>query len=86
MDSFKIFFKRSAEKELRRISQPHLSQILKRIQSLAAEPRPEGIHRLKGEGRHFRLRQGDYRIIYEVDDARGEVMIIKIGHRREVYE
>ena len=41
---------------------------------------------LKGENRHFRLRQGDCRIIYEVDTVRGEVVIIKIGHRREVYE
>lgn len=86
MDSFKILFKRSAEKELRRISPPYLSQILKKINSLAAEPRPEGIQMLKGENRHFRLRQGDYRIIYEVDSVRGEVVIIKIGHRREVYE
>ncbi|HLD49942.1 MAG TPA: type II toxin-antitoxin system RelE/ParE family toxin [bacterium] len=86
MDSFKILFKRSAEKELRRISPPYLSQILKKIHSLAAEPRPEGIQMLKGENRHFRLRQGDYRIIYEVDTVRGEVVIIKIGHRREVYE
>lgn len=86
MDSFKILFKRSAEKELRRISPPYLSQILKKIRSLAAEPGPEGIQMLKGENRHFRLRQGDYRIIYEVDTVRGEVVIIKIGHRREVYE
>ena len=86
MDSFKIFFKRSAEKELRRISQPFLSQVLKKIHSLASQARPEGIQMLKGEDRHFRLRQGDYRIIYEVDDVRREIMIIKIGHRREVCE
>ena len=86
MASYRIFFKRSAEKELRRISQPYLSQILKKINSLKVDPRPPGIQMLKGEERHFRLRHGDYRIIYETDDILHEVTIIKIGHRREVYE
>ncbi len=85
MDSYRLSFKRSAEKEIRRISQPHLSCILKSIEKLSLEPRPFGIQMLKGEGRFFRLRVGDYRIIYEVDDAGKTITIIKIGHRREVY-
>lgn len=85
MDSYKIFFKRSAKKELRGISQPYLSQILDRIQHLGEEPRPPQAEMLKGEGRYFRVRQGDYRIVYEVDDANSVVTILKVGHRREVY-
>ncbi len=41
---------------------------------------------LKGEDRYYRLRQGDYRVIYEVDDAKQEIYVVKIGHRREVYD
>ena len=85
MDSFKILFKRSAEKELRRISPPYLSQILKKIHSLAAEPRPEGIQMLKGENRHFRLRQGDYRIIYEVYENYLVILVVYIGPRGGAY-
>ena len=81
----KILFKRSAEKELRQISQPFLAQIIERIEILSSDPRPAGIQMLKGEGRYFRIRQGDYRIIYEVDDIQKEITIIKIGHHREVY-
>ena len=86
MGSYKLSFKRSAEKELRRISQPHLSQVLKGIETLMREPRPFGVQMLKGEDRFFRLRVGDYRIIYEVDDAGKAVTIFRIGHRREVYD
>ena len=85
MASYNIFFKRSAEKELRTIPKPYLSKIVEKIKALSQNPRPQGAQLLKGEGRYFRLRQGDYRIIYEVDDANQKVTIIKVGHRREVY-
>ena len=86
MVSYKVLFKRSAEKELRKISSPDLARIVNKIGMLSHNPRLPGVQMLKGEGRHFRLRQGDYRIIYEVDDTAQEVTIVKIGHRREVYD
>lgn len=86
MDSYKIQVKRNAEKELRGISSTHLAPILNKIKTLSTQPRPPGVQMLKGEGRYFRMRQGDYRVIYEVDDAHRAVTIIKIGHRREVYD
>lgn len=86
MAFYKILFKRSAERELRKISQPFLGQIIEKIDNLSVRPRPPGIQMLKGEDRYFRLRQGDYRIIYDLDDAAKTITIIKIGHRREVYE
>ena len=85
MVSYKVFFKRSAEKELRKIPSPYLAKIVEKIGALSHNPRPLGVQMLKGEERHFRLRQGDYRIIYEADDSRQEITIVKIGHRREVY-
>jgi mRNA interferase RelE/StbE len=56
-----------------------------RIDALQREPRPHGTVLLKGELRLWRLRSGDYRIIYQIDDAARVVVIVKIGHRREIY-
>jgi len=86
MASYKLFFKRSAEKELRKILPPDLHRIVERVKALSYDPRPSGAQMLKGEARYFRIRQGDYRIIYEVDDSAQQVAVIKIRHRREVYD
>jgi len=86
MDSFKLFFKASAEKELRRIPQPHLGKIVQKIESLVVHPRPQGVQMLRGDDRYYRIRQADYRIVYEISDEEKRITIIKIGHRREVYE
>ncbi len=85
MAFYKILIKRSAEKELRKISSSELSRVMQKIEALADHPRPSGVQMLKGEDQCFRLRQGNYRIIYEVDDIKREIMVIKVGHRREVY-
>ena len=86
MDSYKLFFKASAEKELRRISKSFLQKILQKIETLSAQPRPHGVQVLRGDERYYRLRQGDYRIVYEINDTDRSVTIIKVGHRREVYD
>ena len=86
MASYSIFFKPSAEKELRKISSPYLGKVIDRISSLSHNPRPSGVQMLKGENRYFRFRFGDYRIIYDVNDRNERITVIKIGHRREVYE
>ena len=84
MDSYKLLIRRSAEKELRDIPKPDLGRIIQRIQALSARPKPHGCEKLSGEEK-YRIRQGDWRIVYEVDDAARVVEIFKIGHRREVY-
>lgn len=83
---YKVLFTRSAEKELRKLPSPDLTRIVNKINALTQEPRPFGVQMLKGEDRYFRLRQGDYRIVYDVSDAEQRITVIKIGHRREVYE
>ena len=85
MASYKVIFKRSAAKELRKVPSSHLKRMVGKIGALHSDPRPPGIQMLKGEDCHFRLRQGDYRVIYEVNDETNEITVIKIGHRREVY-
>jgi mRNA interferase RelE/StbE len=86
MGSYNLFFKVSAKKELRQVPPPFIQKILSKIETLSSEPRPFGVKLLKGESRYYRIRQGDYRIVYEVDDALHTVTVITIGHRREVYQ
>ena len=84
MASYSIFLKKSAARELEDIPSRDLARIIERIQSLATEPRPPGAEKLSGQER-YRVRQGNYRIIYSIQDQELTVWIVKIGHRREVY-
>lgn len=84
MGSYSLFLKKSAERDLRKIPHTELQRIIQRIKELAATPRPSSSEKLAGQDA-YRIRQGDYRIVYTVDDDRQLIEIIKIGHRREVY-
>jgi mRNA interferase RelE/StbE len=86
MASYKIAFKTSAEKDLRRLPKPAITSILTAIDALAINPYPTDIKKLKGlERPYFRLRVGNYRVIYEVHNQELVVHIIEIGHRKEIY-
>ena len=82
--SYNLKIKRDAEKELRAIPKGDLRKVIKRVHGLAMDPRPSGHQKLSGQSQ-YRIRQGDYRIIYRVDDKERVVEIVKIGHRGEVY-
>ena len=84
MTKFRLSFKASVAKDLRQIPKRDVLSILKRIEGLADDPRPSGSEKLSGLER-FRVRQGTYRIIYEIRDQDLIVMVVKIGHRRDVY-
>jgi len=84
MASYSISVKKSAEKELRTVPKSDLARIVHRIQALPVNPRPHGSEKLSGE-EGYRIRQGDWRIIYRIDDTAKTIEIIKIGHRREIY-
>ena len=84
MAKYKITIKKSAVKELEEIPKKELRKIIKRIRSLAQNPRPQGSQKLSSRNR-LRIRQGDYRVVYSVDDKDLIVDIVKIGHRREIY-
>lgn len=84
MDVYKLLIKPSAVKELEAIPGEDRRRIIRRIESLVADPRPPSCEKLSGEDK-YRVRQGDYRIIYLVSDESREVTVFKIGHRREVY-
>lgn len=86
MAGYRLLIKPSAAKELESIGTKRDRQrVVGRIQSLATEPRPPGCDKLAGPAALFRVRQGQYRVIYTVDDARHSIEVIKVGHRREVY-
>jgi mRNA interferase RelE/StbE len=85
MGSFEVIFKQSVAKDLRQIPNKDVARILKRIEALSVEPRPPGVEKLSGQEK-YRIRQGVYRILYEIRDNELIVMVIKVGHRRDVYK
>ena len=85
MDSFAVRFKASALRELEALDNRHLRQIVPRIEALAWNPRPAGCKKLRGASDLWRIRIGDYRVVYSVDDSRSEVEILRVRRRRDVY-
>lgn len=84
MANYRLFIKPSAVKELAALPRDDRQRIAGRIRRLSADPRPRGAEKLSGLER-YRVRQGDYRVVYASDDAENAVTIFQIGHRREVY-
>lgn len=86
MGEYRLLIKPSAVKEIETNGTKRDRQrIVGRIQSLATDPKPPGSEKLAGPAALFRVRQGDYRVIYVVDGAHRIIEVIKVGHRREVY-
>ena len=86
MSEYRVALKSSAEKEFFRLQDEISARILPRIKALAIDPRPHGSIKLKGGKDAWRIRVGDYRVIYIVDDEMRKVEVTRIAHRREVYE
>ena len=84
MALYSLSIKPSAVKELEALPRKDRLRIIKRIQALAATPRPVDCEKLSGR-EQFRLRQGRYRIVYSISDSDKTVLIVKIAHRREAY-
>jgi mRNA interferase RelE/StbE len=82
--SYNLLIKPSAAKELEAVPKKDRRRIVTRIRSLSVEPRPPGCEKLSGH-ELYRVRQGNYRVVYTVQDADLAVLIITIGHRREIY-
>lgn len=84
MTKYNIFFKRSAVKDMDPIPKKDLRRIINRIESLEEDPRPPGCEKLVGQDR-YRIRQGNYSIVYSIQDQDPTVWIAKIGPRRDIY-
>jgi mRNA interferase RelE/StbE len=83
--AYRIELRPSAFRELAKLERPAQERIAARINSLIREPRPHGASKLKGHENRYRVRSGDYRIIYEVRDDVLLILILRIRHRREAY-
>lgn len=84
MARYELRFKTSVAKDLRDVPKTDLRRILERIEALRDDPRPVGCEKLSAQ-ELYRIRQGNYRILYEILDLEVIVEVVKIGHRREIY-
>ncbi len=86
MARYSVELKPSARKELEKLSDKLITRIFPKLEALADDPRPKGCKKLKGGQQEWRIRVGDYRAVYTIDDAKLRVSVTRIRHRSEVYE
>jgi mRNA interferase RelE/StbE len=86
MASYDVALTSSAEKELKKLSGQLIARIVARLENLASNPRPSGCKKLKGGDFEWRIRVGDYRVVYTINDENLLVEVTRIRHRSEVYE
>jgi mRNA interferase RelE/StbE len=83
---YSILFTRRARKDVHRLDKPVISRVSPAIDALVDDPRPPGCIKVKVEEKLWRIRVGDWRIGYEIDDSAREVTVIRVGHRSEFYD
>ncbi|MGR9053734.1 MAG: type II toxin-antitoxin system RelE family toxin [Gammaproteobacteria bacterium] len=86
MDCYRIEIKPRAIKQLRKLPSAVLAKVSKQIDNLSENPRPDGCKKLSGTEHSYRVRVGDYRVVYSVFDKRLIIQVIKIGHRKDIYK
>ena len=84
MAAYSVVIKRSAEKEIEHLPAGIRRLVVRRILALADDPRPHGSQKLAGEDK-YRIRQGDYRVVYTIEDAIVTVTVVRVAHRSDVY-
>jgi mRNA interferase RelE/StbE len=86
MKIYQIVIGKIASKELRKLPKGEVQRIFPKIKSLSSQPRPEGSKKLKSQSENlWRIRIGDYRVIYSIDDSVNIVDVRRVGHRRDIY-
>jgi len=86
MDSYRIEWKRSAIKELKALPKEVVSRISKAVGELSMNPYPHGVKKLSGSEHTYRIRQGSYRVVFTVTKVTSVVEVVRIGHRKDVYD
>lgn len=84
--SYRIEFTSAAARQVKRLPHPARHRVLDAVTGLRDDPRPRGAKKLVGEQTAWRIRVGDYRVIYDVFDTEVVVTVVRVGHRREIYE
>ena len=85
MPAYRVEINRSAVRDIAALPEKMRVRVVSAVDSLAANPRPHGVTSMKGQCGQYRIRVGDYRVIYEVKDMVLVVTVIRVGHRREIY-
>ncbi len=85
MANYNIYFRKSAAKEINKRSKATLQKIIRKIESLAEQPRPAAAEKLTSQ-ELYRIRQSDYRIVYSIQDNELTIWVIKIGHRKDIHK
>ena len=85
MADYRVIVKPSADKELRRLPPEIQRHVVAVLRELAANPRPSGVVKMQGDYNLWRVRVGQYRVVYEIHDARILILVLRIGHRKDVY-
>lgn len=86
MASYRLEWRRSTKKDLRRIASADIPRIISAAEALAEDPFPPGCAKLSSSERSYRIRVGNYRILYDVHSGWLIIEVIKVGHRKDVYE
>jgi len=85
MPEYVVSFRRSADKELQKLDVTTQRRVLRAVEPLAKNPRPDGCRKLQGSDDAYRIRVGDYRVIYEIHDFVLTVLVVEDGHRKDIY-
>jgi len=83
--SYQVEFAKPAAKQFKALPDQEKRKLQPKIDALATNPRPSGVIKLKGEDNLYRIRAGDYRIVYTIEDEKLFILVVKVGHRRDIY-
>ncbi len=86
MDEYRVFFAASARREFQDLPSNVKNRARAAVNLLRSNPRPAGVRKLSGHERRYRIRVGDYRIVYDIDDSARTVDVVRVRHRREAYD
>ena len=84
--SYEVFIKPAAQRQLKKLPRAVQADLIALIERLTDDPRPPGCKKLRGRQNQYRIRLGDYRVIYSVEDMALVIRVLKVGHRRDIYE
>jgi mRNA interferase RelE/StbE len=85
VSEYRVFFKSSADRQLRKLSVAQQRRIVGEVEMLAGDPRPRSVVKLAGCENLWRIRIGNYRVVYEIHDDRLVVLVLRVAHRKDVY-
>lgn len=82
---YEVYLERAAERDLRKLPAESFHRLILHIRALAVDPRPPGCRKISGSQNNWRIRVGDYRVLYEIDNPAKAVKVMRVRHRREAY-